>query len=223
MNIDMVQKLILKDWHLIRVFLLAYTLAGLLGLGLMVVPSHIFFNLGSILLITVIIGTACHLVIWSVVIEKKEYKLSFIMSLPIDALDYALSKLYGGILLFAVPWSILFIATMIVIKVSHLPDGLMPMIAIMFVEALAAYALLTAVAILTQSEAWTIVVMVGQNMMFSIFMMLVSSHPAIGSHIQGETAQWNSFAVAVLAGEGIFIVVVLALATLVKSRKKCFL
>ena len=223
MNIDMLKKLILKDWHLFELYLIGYIVAGLFAIWLLTVPSKIVFNLGSVLLITVLIGVACHLVIWSVVIEKKEYRLSFIMSLPIDAMDYAMSKLYGGLLLFLIPWVVLFVVTATVIHFSHLPDGLLPFTAIMFMESLAAYTLLTAVAVITLSEAWTIVVMVGQNMMFSVFMMLVSSHSDIGPHIQGEIAQWTPAAINVLQGELFFIVIVLAVATMIKARNKCFL
>lgn len=185
MNFEMIKKLVVKDWHLLKVYLAGYVVAGLFSIWLLTVPSKVVFNLGSVLLITVLIGVACHLVIWSIVIEKKEYRLSFIMSLPIDATDYAMSKLYGGVILFLFPWSVLFVTTVIVIQFSHLPDGMLPFTVIMFVESLAAYTLLTAVAVVTLSEAWTIVVMVGQNMMFSVFMMLVSSHPDIGPHTQG--------------------------------------
>lgn len=223
MNFDMIKKLIVKDWHLFKLYLLGYIAVGLFSIWLLTVPSKVIFNLGSILLITVIIGVACHLVIWSVVIEKKEYRLSFIMSLPIDAMDYAVSKIYGGVILFLFPWSVLFVTTVIVIHFSHLPEGVLPFATIMFLELLAAYTLLTAVAVVTMSEAWTIVVMVGQNMMFSVFMMLVGSHPDIGPHTQGEVAQWTPAAINILQGELIFIVIVLAVATTIKARNRNFL
>ncbi len=223
MNIEMIGKLVAKDWQLFRVYLLGYIVAGVLSICLMTVPGKIAFNLGSILLITIIIGVACHMVIWSIVIEKKEYRLSFIMSLPIDAADYAMSKLFGGVILYLLPWSVLLVATAVAIKVSHLPDGLLPLSTIMFCESLAAYTLLTAVAVITQSEAWTIVFLVGQNMLFSVYMMLIADNPGIGPHIQAETAHWTPEVMAVLQGELLFVVVVLVVATLIKTRNKCFL
>ena len=223
MNFDMIKKLVVKDWHLLKLYLLGYIVIGLFSIWLLTVPSKVIFNLGAILLITLVIGVACHLVIWSVVIEKKEYRLSFIMSLPIDAMDYALSKLHGGVILFLFPWSVLFFTTLIVIHHSHLPDGMLPFATIMFLELLAAYTFLTAVAVVTLSEAWTIVVMVGQNMMFSVFMMLVGNHPDIGPHTHGEIAQWTPAVITIVQAELFFIVMVLAVATVVKTRSRYFL
>jgi ABC-type Na+ efflux pump permease subunit len=189
----------------------------------MMIPSKAAFHVGSIMLMTVVIGAACHLVIWSVFIERKEYQLSFIMSLPIDALDYALSKLAGGIIMYLVPWSVLLAITLAVVHFSHVPDGLLPFTLIMFIEVLAAYIALISVAITTQSDAWTIITMVVLNMMFSVFMVLLGGNPEIGSYLQEPVSHWNAAAVSVLTGEAFFIAAVLALTLLVLSRRRCFL
>ena len=83
MNNFMVKQLILKDWYFNRGVILFYLVAGVGALALVgfAVNSGMFY-MGSILLITALIGLGIHLTMATVVNERKEKTLPFIMSLP---------------------------------------------------------------------------------------------------------------------------------------------
>ena len=136
MNTLMITKLIIKDWHLFRGYMLGYALLGIISASLMAVSSEVSYYLGVVGLITVLIGASAHLAIVSVVTEKKESQLSFIMALPISPMDYALSKMLGGLAIYLVSWGIIVSATILIIYFSHMPNGMLPMLIICALELL---------------------------------------------------------------------------------------
>lgn len=223
MNITMILKLVYKDWLLLRWFMLGYVLLGLVAAGLMVVPSSTVFYAGVVSLITVLIGSSAHVVFGAIVIERKEYQLSFIMGLPIGPLDYALSKLLGGLAIYLTAWLPILIATIAIVMATSLPDGLIPMILICALEILAATTILLSVSILISGEAATIIVMVLLNLFFNLFLSGVAQLPGINPYIEASTAVFNSTVMSVIGIEFLIIAVVLTLTIYIKSRRRCFL
>ena len=223
MNSKMIGKLIQKDWKLYRPFMLLYALIGVISGLLMITPSSLAYYTGVVMLITVLIGAGAHLSIHSVIIEKKEYQLSFIMAMPIDVLDYTLSKVVGGMMIYLVPWLISVLATSALIIFSDLPNGMLPMLWIGATEVLAATTLLLCIGIMSGSEGITISVMVLFNLLFNLFLFAVVRMPEIGPHIGGEVAVFNQTAIGLLVVEVLVIVIAVAFTAYIKSRRPCFL
>jgi ABC-2 type transport system permease protein len=223
MNTLMITKLIIKDWHLFRGYMLGYALLGIISASLMAVSSEASYYLGVVGLITVLIGASAHLAIVSVVTEKKESQLSFIMALPISPMDYALSKMLGGLAIYLVSWGIIVSATILIIYFSHMPNGMLPMLIICALELLAATTVLLCAGILSGSVPVTIVTMIILNLFFNMFMFAVAGIEAIGSHIQSPTAIFNSTALNLIGTELLVIAVVIGTTIFVQSRKACFL
>ena len=223
MNTFMITKLITKDWHLYKVYILGYAALGIISAGLMTVPSHTVYYLGFVGLITVLIGSSAHLAIDTVVTEKKEYQLSFIMALPINPLDYALSKVLGGLAIYLVSWVIIVICTTLIIYFSHMPNGMLPMLIICAVEILAATTILLCAGVLSASMPVAIVTMIVLNLFFNIFIFAVAGIESIGSNIESPTAVFNATVFNLIAAELLVIVVVIVATIFIKSRKVCFL
>ena len=89
----LIKPLIQKDWYLQRYLILGYSIIGLLALGIVSVPSELWFAVGSIGLITVLISLGIHLIMTSVIEERTLHTLPFIMSLPISVREYTTSKI----------------------------------------------------------------------------------------------------------------------------------
>ena len=223
MNTFMITKLITKDWHLFKGYMLGYALLGILSASLMAVPSGAVYYLGVVGLITVLIGASAHLAIVSVVTEKKESQLSFIMALPINPMDYALSKMLGGLAIYMVSWGIIVTAATLIIHFSHLPNGMLPMVIICALELLVATTVLLCAGVLSGSIPVTIVTMIILNLFFNMFMFAVAGIEAIGSYIQSPTAIFNSTVLNLIGAELIVMAVVIGTTIFVKSRKACFL
>lgn len=222
-NLRMITKLINKDWQLYRKYMYAYIGAGLVSALIMAQPSEHAFYIGSVMLVTAIIAAGCHLSISLVVIEKKEYQLSFIMGLPISATDYSLSKIVGGLAIFSFAWVFITAFGLIAVSITQIPNGLLPLFLLCSIEMLAAFTLLLCISVLSGSEAITIVSMVLINLGFNIFLFSAASSSGIGPHTQGDTAVWNDAVYWIAGGEVLFIVLVVAIAVAIQSRKPCFL
>ena len=219
----MITKLITKDWHLYKDYMLGYALLGIISAGLMVVPSYTVYYLGFIGLITVLIGSSAHLAINIVVTEKKESQFSFITALPIKPLDYALSKIIGGLVIYMVSWGIIVITTVPIIYFSHLPNGMLPMLIICAVEILVATTLLLCAGVLSGSMAVTMVTMIVLNLFFNMFIFAIAGIQSIGSNIESTTAVFNSTVYTLIAAEILIIAIVIGTTIFIKSRKACFL
>jgi ABC-2 type transport system permease protein len=223
MNTYMITKLIIKDWHLFKGYMLGYALLGIISAGLMTAPSSGVYYLGVVGLITVLIGSSAHLAIVSVVTEKKEHQLSFIMALPVSPMDYALSKMLGGLTIYLVSWGIIVTATILIIYFSHMPNGMLPMLIICALEILVATTILLCAGVLSGSVPVTIVVMIILNLFFNMFMFAVAGIEAIGSHIESPTAIFNSTVFNLIGAELLAIAIVISTTIFIKSRKACFL
>ena len=117
--------------------------------------------------------------------------------------------------------SVLFAVTVAVILTrDNLPDGLVPFAVIALSELFTAFVLTFAVAMISESEAWTIVTMTIFNIGISIFLNLVGSIPAIGSHMGGPAPVWNGTVFLILAILGLIIAAAISITFAAQARKK---
>ncbi len=224
MTQSMLRHLVRKDWYLNRNMIgicLALGAAALVAVGF---GGKGAFYSGSVLLIAVVMGLGIYLAIATVIYERKEQTLPFVMSLPISPREYTTAKIVANVSIFLVPWAALSAgAVTMIIGRENLPDGLLPFTLLMFAELFASYCLILAVALVSESEAWTIVTMIGCNLLFNYFLYFVSHIEAIAEHMAGPSAVWNApvfqLLVALVATTGL----VLASTFYLQSRKTDFL
>jgi ABC-2 type transport system permease protein len=157
MSDSMVMRLVLKDWHFQRSAIAGYLAAGGVALFLTGIGSEGSFYAGTVLLITILITLGIHLAMATVVTERTEQTLPFIMSLPISPREYTTAKILANVVIFMIPWLTLVIGTIAVIAGrSAVPDGLIPFSTVILTEIFAAYMIVLSVAIVSESTAWTI-------------------------------------------------------------------
>jgi len=224
MNSSILHHLVLKDWYLHRAGIIGAMGLGAIALLLIGVNSKTAFYVGSILLITAVIGVGIYLVFMTTIQEKKDKTLPFVMSLPISARQYTRAKLLANLLIFILPWSIFMTATIVVIAAREtLPNGLIPLAVLSLTEIFAAFSLLLGIALVTESEGWTITALVVGNLSFNFFLYFVSQIPSIGPHIEGPIAVWSPAVFWVLFVEIVTIVLTLGLTFYFQGRKKDFI
>ncbi|MDJ0908420.1 MAG: ABC-2 transporter permease [Woeseiaceae bacterium] len=216
-----IRQLVLKDWYFVRYPMAAYLATGIAAAVLMSVPHQMAFMIGSILLLSVVVIVGIHLVFGTVIHERSQQTLPMIMSLPITFRQYSVAKLMSNVGGFAIAWAVLFAVTVAVILTrDNLPDGLVPFAVIALTELFAAFVLTFAVAMISESEAWTIVTMTIFNIGISIFLNLVGSIPAIGSHMGGPSPVWNGTVFLILAILGLIIAAAIFITFAAQARKK---
>ena len=224
MNYFMIKRLILKDWYLQRWMILAALLGGVLSLGIVCIGGQAAFLVGLILLITALIASGAQLAIATIVDERKERTLSFVMSLPISHREYTIAKLLGALIIFLVPWVSLVLGSFALFIVPHgIPHGLFPFTAIMATEILVSTCLIIAVALVTESQGWTVgAIMVG-NVAINLVGYYVAHLPGIAKGMAGSSVMWSPTASNALGIEFAAIALLLCLTFFFQSRKKDFL
>lgn len=223
-NHAMIRLLILKDWHFQRWAIYGYLAAGGLALLLVALTAEWSFYLGSILLFTVLITLGIHLPMTTIINERKEQTLAFVLSLPVSPREYATAKILANLLIILLPWAALTGASLVLLgSHAHLPGGLIPFATLALTEILVSSCLLVGVALVSDSLGWTIGVMVCANLFFQLFLYSISHIPSIAKSMNGPRAVWSPAAVALLLAEVAAIGLLLGLTLFFQSRKTEFI
>lgn len=224
MNGSMVNHLIRKDWYFNRIPIIFYLVVGVVALALTAVDNTTTFYVGSLLLIVVLLTAGIHIVMATVIYERKEQTLPFVMSLPVSFMEYTTAKILANLTTFLLPWGMLILGTWLVIKNSAgIPNGLIPFAVLVLLQILVGYCLMLSLALVTESETWTIIVLVLSNLFLNYFMYTVSHIPAMEAAMLGETIIWNQEAILILLAQIIVILLAIGLTFYFQSRKKDFL
>lgn len=222
LNLPVIRLLVMKDWLLFQKQLAACVLAGIVALCLIGMATGWSFYLGSLLLIIVLVSASCFSISTSLLVERKEHTLAFVMSLPVTPLDYYLAKLVGSLVTFLVPFLVMLAGTMLVILFTPLPDGLVVLSLLIFGHVLLAYAMSLSVAMAVESEGWNIFAMVGSMVLINPFIMFLGQLPAISNHVKTDTIVFGPAVVSILLVQLVVSVAVVIATGWVHCRKKSF-
>jgi ABC-type transport system involved in multi-copper enzyme maturation permease subunit len=221
-NPSMVNALMRKDWNFNKNTMLLFFILGLISVALLSFESRAFY-IGMVLLLSIVILTGALLVINTVVNERKNQTLAFLISLPITYMDYTKAKMIFNLIAYFVIWLILVIGTIgVLYYTEHLPNGLIPYALIILIELLVAFILILGTALISESEKWTIVVMSITNIGVSLFMFLIASMESINQHMNGPIAVWNLTASAIIGIEILVALIIIGVTFYLQSRKKDF-
>ena len=217
-------QLVKKDWDISKWPMVGYATLGAIALFLVSTATQVSFIIGSNLLITVLVVIGIHLIFVSVVHERSKQTLPFIMSLPITFMQYTRAKMIANLGVFGLAWLVIAIAVVAILTTNaDLPNGMVPFSMIVMGELFAANVLILSVAIITESEAWTLVVMGACNVCIALFMFFIRSFEGISAHIEGSVAVWNSTTGIALGLEVLAIATFVALTFYAQSRKNDYL
>jgi hypothetical protein len=223
MNYAMVKHLVLKDWYLQRYAIVAGLAGGAFSLGIIATGGNVAFFFGLILLITALIAVGAQLAVSTMVNERKEQTLAFVMSLPISYREYTASKILGNLIIFLVPWITMLTASLGLLLYAPKTHGLVPYTAIMATEILVSTCLTLTVALITESQGWTVgAIMVG-NLALNGVGFWVAHIGGIAKGMWGSSVAWSPAASVFLFGEFAVIVLLLGFTFFFQSRKKDFL
>ncbi len=216
-----VQQLVLKDLGFLRWANIGSLVAGLAALGLLAHGSAAGFYAGQVLLVTVLIVLGALAASLTVIDERKEKTLPFIMSLPVSPRQFAVAKILANALIFGSTWVVLVVGTLAVIQVSdHLPNGMTAYAVLILTEIAMSTCLILMVAMITESLPWTIATMIVGNLFINAFFYIVASLPSFAVTAESHTIVWPRDALGLLWVELVAIVLLLATTYLVSSRRK---
>lgn len=222
LNYPIIKKLVAKDWYLTRKIIALYLVAGLFALSFISLGEWQFF-MGAVLLVTALIGLSNHQISITLIQERKEQTLPFIMSLPISPMDYLIAKMVANMTIFIIPWLILLFGAIVVILTTSIPDGLIPLTVIICVLMLANYCITWSTGIAVSSEGATVAIMVSLNCLINPFMFIFSKTPSVATYIHTNNIVWGADIVGIIAAEVLVILLSLVVAIYIQVRKKVFL
>jgi ABC-2 type transport system permease protein len=222
LNLPVIRLLVLKDWQLFQKQLAAYVAAGMVALCFLGLVSGWSFYVGSLLLLIVMVSTSCFAISNSLLVERKEHTLAFVMSLPVSPLDFYLSKLIGNLVTFGVPFLVLSLGALAVIGFTPLPDGLVVFALLVFGHVLLAYSVSLAMAMAVESEGWNTFVMIASMVLINPFIMLLGQIPVISENIKTNAIVWSTPAVSILIAQVVLSVVVILATGWIHCRKTSF-
>jgi ABC-type transport system involved in multi-copper enzyme maturation permease subunit len=219
----MVRSLIFKDWYFQRKAILLSLAGGLASLGIVIFGGNVGFYIGLIFLITIMIAIGATLVMGTLVGERENQTLAFVMSLPVSYREYSTAKILGNLLIFVPFWLTLVAGSLALIVAAPTIHGLFAFTVIMAVEILTSTCLMIAVALVTESKGWTISAMMVGNLGINVVGYIVAHVPGIKDGMFGTVIQWRPAATISLAIEFALIALFIVGAFYIQSRKKDFL
>lgn len=222
LNLPLIKILVQKDWYLLRKLIALYLFGALLALSFISFGEWQFV-MGTTLLFSMVIGLGNHQLTNTIINERKDHTLPFIMSLPISPYDYVVAKLIANMTLFIIPWSLVVIATIAVFLLTPIPDGLLPLTVICSIYFLLCYCLTWAVGMISESEGVTLFVMVFTNCLIGPMLYLIGRVEDITKYVWSQEPNWNPAAISIIAIQLALILLAIVSAFLWQARKETFL
>jgi ABC-2 type transport system permease protein len=219
----MIRHLVAKDWSFQRLWIAVASVVGLAALAMLLSPSGGLFYVGAVLLVTVVVTIGIYLAFLTVIHERTQGMLPFVMSLPIGVREYTMAKLVANLVMFLIPWAVIGTgATAVVLARDAVPDGLLPYAVILLLHLIAGYVLTLGAALISESEGWTIAVAGAVNLAFQGFMYWTSHLPDVAATISGPVPVWTTSIRWLIVAELLAVAVILWITWVWQSRKTDF-
>jgi len=218
-----IKKLVIKDCQLHQKMIALYVVGGILGLVIFSMPYSYSFYMGCVILMTVMIAAGFHMISLTVINEKKEQTLPFIMSLPIRPVDYAMGKLITNLMVFMMPWAMLTLGLVFITLFGPISDGLLPFLLLISFQLVVNHIIVLSLTIITESEGWSIFFMVIVNLFLNPIIMLLARNPDFYEYFNKDEIVWSTQAVVMLSVQVTIVIFSLVAVFLLQARRRTFI
>lgn len=225
MNGSIIRQLVLKDLSIMKLPALLYLLGGLAAVAFtlrMAGSGWVFWLFGQVLFVAVLFGAGVHAAMRTIVEERREQNLAFVMSLPVTILDYTKAKIIANVALSGTIWLALTAASCVVFIRGILPLGAVPFIIVFFVAVLLAYVLILSATIVFTSHAAAITAVMGTNLLGTLAFWWFVDLEGVRSTVTGESIVWNRTYLSAFGIEGAAIAGLIVATLFIQSRKTDF-
>ncbi len=217
-------KLVRKDLAIMKVPAILWWICGLVAISFIAFGGPAMLNFAAILFVSGMAGAGIHATIRTVVEERREQTLPFIMSLPITIADYNSAKLIANLAIFGAVWLTLSAATFYLVAFRQaLPLGNIPFLTIVLVAIFLANTIILATSLITETIGGCIAAIIGANIGTQMILWWVHSLEGIRSTVSGSVAVWNNTVLVVLIVEIAVILALVSLTYILQARKKDFI
>ena len=219
----MIKQLVIKDWQLYQKQFAAYVVGLLVGLTLIGAGKTWAFYAGGLLLMVLLICVGGFAIGTSIMNERKEHTLPFMMSLPITPMTFFWSKVLANVTIYLVPFALVAAGTAFLVLFTPLPDGILVWSFLLYGFLAVGFFISLSAALVLESEGWNIFVQIAVSTLISPFMIALGQIDAINTKIRTNEIVWSQPALIILAAELGVIVFSLLVPRAVYRRKDSFL
>lgn len=219
-----VARLVAKDLYLYRWLIAGALAAGVASLALTGRGGgEGGFDLGFLLFLTTVIAFGVFVPMLGIFKERQDHTELFVLSLPLSPGHYAASKVVGALAVYLGPWLALTGGVVALTLATDRPDGGLPFFVATMGFLLASFCTLTALVAVTRAEVWAFAGILATNVAVTPFLVYLGRLPGVAGRGQEAVATWSREIAAVLALEGLWILVALGLALWLPTRRHDFL
>jgi ABC-2 type transport system permease protein len=222
-DFQMIKLLVIKDWQIYQKQLAAYVVGLLVGLTLVGVGKPWSFYIGSLLLVVLLVCAGGFAIQSSLLNERKEQTLPFVMSMPVTPMGFYWSKLLANVAIYLVPFTLVVGGTVFLVLFTPLPDGLLVWSLLIFGFLAMVFVVSLCTALVVESEGWNIFVQIGLSTMTSPFIIGIGQIEAVGTHIKTDNIVWSLPAVGILFAQMAVAVLAISITSWAQRRKTSFL
>ena len=220
----MVRKLVIKDWQVYQKQLYGYLAGMAVALGLVATGIGPAQAAGSLLLLVLLLVVGTYAIQSSIMVERKQQTVPFIMSLPVTPMDVYWGKLLANLAIYLVPFAVVTGGLIALVLTKPLiPDGVVPWVAVVAGFMLVVFCVSLCVAIAVESEGWNVFGMLVMMTLVGPFIWWVGMFDGIRSYMRGDVIVWNGASLGLLGAEAAVIVVAVLVTSWGHARKRAFL
>lgn len=219
----MVRKLIVKDWQVYQKQLAGYVAGMLLALGLVGMGTPWMSAAGALLLLVLLIVVGSYAIQSSIMAERKQQTVPFIMSLPVAPMDVYWGKLLANLTIYLVPFLLVTGGLLALILTTPHPDGSVPWVVVVATFTLVIFCISLCVAIACDSEGWNVFAQLALMTLIGPFILWVTRFDDIARHMRTDDIVWSAPVIALLAAELAVIVLAIFVTSWAHARKASFL
>lgn len=219
----MVRKLIVKDWQVYQKQLAGYVAGLLFALGLVGMGTPLMASAGALILLVLLIVVGSYAIQSSIMAERREQTVPFVMSLPVAPMDVYWGKLLANLAIYLVPFLLVTGGLLALILTTPHPDGAVPWVVVIAMFVLTNFCLSLCIAIAVDSEGWNVFTMLALMTLIGPFIYWVTSLDAITRYSQTDDIVWSAPVIGLLGAEFAVIAVAILVTSWVHARKPSFL
>ncbi len=218
MNNPVARKLIAKELYLNRGLIGAAFLGGLVSIGISAL-GRIPFAIGSITYLTTVVAFGVVLAMFSIATERKEKSVIFVLSLPISRAEYLRSKLAGVALSFLIPWAVLLVVAVAVIRATPIPDGAILLTVLLMGFLLMNFSVIVCVLMMVKNEAVMTLLIIVTNVSVTFFLVGISNLTSVGPAMARDVLVWDATARIILGCEAAVIAAAFLISSWINGRE----
>ena len=212
--------LVRKDLYLMRGLIFLMVVIGMVSF-VVTRFGNIGLAVGGLIFLTANIAGGIFMAMGMLIGERKEMARAFALSLPISGRGYDRAKLTAGYIAYVIPWTIVtaWVLWGFLRPGSDADRGMVVYAIVLQGFALAMYSVLLAALFGVTTDGMGALIIIGSNILFSLFMMKLNQ-PEIAGPLRTGQIVWTSFAQRMLVGEVIAIALSAGIALFAMSRRR---